>query len=101
MNTLRRFRGGSGERWDAGERNVLQGLAEFGLRDAYRMMNPYGGDADYSWVLSGKEVSRNRRFDHVFASPDLKPVACRYLHEARERGLSDHSPILAEFEIQV
>ncbi|MGH7566212.1 MAG: endonuclease/exonuclease/phosphatase family protein [Gemmatimonadota bacterium] len=98
--TRRNFRGGSGERWDAGERNVLRGLAEFGLRDVYREMNRYGGEADYSWVLSRKGMTRNRRFDHVFASPALKPIACRYLHEARERGLSDHSPILAEFEVQ-
>jgi exonuclease III len=36
------------------------------------------------------------RLDHVIASAELEPVACDYVHDWREQGLSDHSAVWAE-----
>ena len=94
----RAFRGGSGEAWDAAERGVLTGLARFDLVDVYRATNGYARTAA-SWVARRGDSTIRRRFDHVFASQDLRPIACQYLHDLRERGLSDHSPIEADFSI--
>lgn len=94
--TLRTFRGGLGFDWEAGERRVLSGLAEYGLVDVYRHLHGYGV-TDSSWILrrSGKEVGR--RFDHVFASRTLVPDSCEYLQHLRRSGLSDHAPIEVTF----
>jgi hypothetical protein len=54
---------------------------------------------EHSWVLTRKSGEVRRRFDHIFASAGLRPTMCHYLHEAREAGLSDHSPMIAEFEL--
>jgi exonuclease III len=91
------FRAGRSERWDAGERNVLQGLHRYDLSDVYRSVHGFGA-SDFSWrqVRKGKETKR--RYDHVFASKSLHPVACRYIHPLREAGLSDHSPIEVTFK---
>lgn len=90
IRTKSRIRGGSGSRWDNGERQILAGLAEFGLRDVYRSLHGYDIQ-EFSWALNRKEKSIRRRFDHIFAS--LLPVECIYLHPWREAKLSDHSPI--------
>ena len=39
-----------------------------------------------------------RRFDHVFASPQLGVRSCDYVHEWRERALSDHSAVEVTFD---
>ena len=87
------------DRWQAGERSVIRGLAEYDLPDVYRELNGWEAE-DYSFVVwrKGKIVSQ-RRFDHIFASRELNPVNCRYLHDVREIGLSDHSAIGVEFDI--
>lgn len=84
-------------RFDLGERNVLKGLAEFNLPDVFRALHGYEVE-EFSWFWKGKGRRIGRRFDHIFASRDLKEVRCEYLHSLRERGLSDHSPIEADFE---
>ncbi len=38
------------------------------------------------------------RLDHILASNGLGLVACDYVHEWRQAGLSDHSAIEAWFE---
>jgi endonuclease/exonuclease/phosphatase family metal-dependent hydrolase len=81
-----------GQRWEAGERNVVCGLAAHGLPDVFRGLHGYGTSAA-SIVIRG----RPRRYDHVFASPELRPEQCTYLHEARDRGLSDHAPVEVVF----
>jgi exonuclease III len=86
-----------GKRWDKGERNVLEGLAQFDLTDAYRKLNGYGAN-DFSWYFNRKEKRIGRRFDHVFASSSLNITECRYLHKLRRKGLSDHSPIEVTIE---
>jgi exonuclease III len=90
------WRGGTGERWDRGERNVLHGQADFDLPDVYRALHGYGRE-DFTWYWKGKGRHVGRRFDHVFASCRLNPVRCEYLHSLREAGLSDHSPIEVDF----
>ena len=87
------FRGGSGNRWDQGERNILEGLKEFNLSDAYRRIHPIPKKA-YSFVIErrGKVVAK-RRFDHFFSSRELIIKSIEYLHKYREDGLSDHSPL--------
>ena len=85
------------ERWDAGERSVLEWLADYDLSDVFRRLNGHNVEA-FSWSskYQGKVVNR-RRFDHVFASDDLNPVECRYLEQVAKLGLSDHTPIEATF----
>ena len=90
-------KGGSGERWDSAERNVLLGLARFDLADVYRRLNSYKPQ-EHSWYTSRKGVRVGRRFDHIFASSALSPISCAYIHEWREQRLSDHSAIETIFE---
>ena len=86
---------GSDNRWDAGERAVLVGLAEHDLADAFRRFHGYKRKA-FSIVMRGNK----RRYDHVFASQALRVVDARYLHQHRVAKLSDHSPILVEFDVR-
>lgn len=80
-------------RWHQGEYSVIRGLAEYNLIDVYRQLYGYETE-EYSFIVlrKGKIVSK-RRFDHVFASKQLQPQECCYLHKFREMRLSDHSPI--------
>lgn len=84
--------------WDAGERSVIEGLAEFDLADVFRSL--YGYEVqEFSWYFRRKgETISKRRFDHIFASRKLNPVKCCYVHALREQGLSDHSAIEVCFE---
>jgi exonuclease III len=82
-----------GQRWDDAEQNVLTGLVRFDLADVFRRTHGYSVE-DFSWKTRN---GVGRRFDHVFASAQLNPVQCDYLHELRERRLSDHSPIRVTF----
>jgi len=86
-------------RWDAGERSVIQGLAEYNLYDIFRLLNGYESQ-EFSWLLrrKGKIITR-RRFDHIFAPKSLNLDTCRYIHSFREDNLSDHSAIEATFKI--
>jgi exonuclease III len=87
-----------GPRWDAAERSVLLGLAAFGLRDVYRRKHPYESEQqDASWVAKRHGKVFRRRFDHLFASTELRIRDCFYLHAWRKRvpPLSDHSAICA------
>jgi exonuclease III len=86
----------TGERFDAAERSVLTGLAKFDLPDVFRTLKGYGV-VEHSWCWKAKGRCIGRRFDHVFASPQLHAVRCEYLHALRETGLSDHSAIEVDF----
>jgi exonuclease III len=85
------------ERWDAGERGIIRGLSRFDLIDVFRSINGYGVQ-EYSWYWKGRGRKIGRRFDHIFASRSLRPLNCRYIHDVRDEGLSDHSAIVAEFD---
>ena len=93
QNLKKYLEGGSGNRWDQGERNILEGLKTFNLSDAYRRIHPIPKKA-YSFVIErrGKVVAK-RRFDHFFSSRELIIKSIEYLHKYRENGLSDHSPL--------
>jgi endonuclease/exonuclease/phosphatase family metal-dependent hydrolase len=93
----RRILGGSGLRWDAGERNILSGLQPFGMRDVFRSLHGYEVDA-CSWIVRRKDLVRRRRFDHVLASARLQTISCEYLTEWLDERLSDHAAIEAVFE---
>jgi exonuclease III len=85
-------------RWDAAERSLLEGLAEWDLRDCFRLLNGYDRQ-DVSWVFHTRARRKaGHRLDHVLASRSLRPVYCDYQHGWREAGLSDHSAIEAVFE---
>jgi exonuclease III len=86
------------ERWDAAERSLLEGLAEWDLRDMFRALNGYGR-RDVSWVLNTRARRKYaHRLDHILASKSLGATYCDYVHEWREAGLSDHSAMEALFE---
>ena len=87
------FRGGSGKRWDEGERKILEGLREYNLVDVYRYIHPNPKKAySFEFVRKGKVVSQ-RRFDHFFSSKELNPKSAEYIHQLRKDKLSDHSPL--------
>jgi exonuclease III len=98
IRTARTIRGFPGERWDQAERNILTGLAAFGLMDVFRGLHGYGV-TDFSWTKRWKVHIAKRRYDHIFASPTLSPLSCEYLHKVRELGISDHSALVADFNI--
>jgi exonuclease III len=86
------------ERWDAAERGLLVGLAEWDLTDAFRALNGYDR-RDVSWVMHTRARRKAaHRLDHVLASASLHPVECDYIHGWRESALSDHSGMEAIFE---
>jgi exonuclease III len=85
-----------GERWDAAERSVLTGLAEWDLPDLYRQLHGYAVH-EVTWERATRNGSTGRRFDHVFASASLNGAACDYVHGWRPE-LSDHSAVEAVFE---
>jgi exonuclease III len=89
---------GQEARWDFAERSILTGLARWGMTDVFRELNGYDR-RDVSWVMHTRARRKAaHRLDHVIASPELNPIACDYVHEWREAGLSDHSAIEAHFE---
>jgi exonuclease III len=86
------------ERWDAAERSVIAGLAEWDLSDAFRALNGYER-RDVSWIFNTRARRKaGHRLDHVLASASLRPTWCDYQHGWRDDGLSDHSAIEAIFE---
>lgn len=86
------------ERWDAAERSLLIGLADWDLTDAFRSANGFDR-RDVSWVMHTRARRKAaHRLDHILASNGLGLVACDYVHEWRQAGLSDHSAIEAWFE---
>jgi exonuclease III len=85
------------ERWDAAERLLVEGLAEWGMIDCFRALNGYDR-RDVSWVFHTRARRKaGFRLDHVIASASLATTYCDYEHGWREAGLSDHSAIEAVF----
>jgi endonuclease/exonuclease/phosphatase family metal-dependent hydrolase len=89
-------KGGPAHEWERGEASVLVGLGEFDLNDVFRRVNGYHVPAFSIAMKHGSTITR-RRFDHILASGSLGAVSCKYLHDLREQGLSDHAPIEAVF----
>lgn len=96
-----RLRPDRGQRWDAAERSVLQGLAPFGLVDVYRDVHRYTEAEDNTEVSWLADNGQGRRLDHVFADTTLKPWTADYVHGwRRDDKLSDHSALEVSFEAQ-
>lgn len=67
-----------------------------GCADAFRHI--YGDQLEYSWF---SHQGNGYRYDHTYVSHALLPFVqdCKYLHEFREEGLSDHSPMLLTLKV--
>ena len=92
------------ERWDAAERSVIEGLAEWDLADCFRALNGYDR-RDVSWVFHTRARRKaGYRLDHVLASASLGTVCCDYQHDWRETGplgsLRDRGPVRAEWGVR-
>lgn len=72
------------DRWTAAETNLLSGFDSEGMVDVFRQQHGYG-EVD---VVDTSH--RTRRFDHLIASEELAPTACRY--DADGHDCSDHAP---------
>jgi len=81
------------ENW---EYDFYSNLSSFHLKDAYRHFNPT--TKDYSWV---GRTGDGYRYDHFFASNNLIPkiIICEYIHEPREKRLSDHSGMVCKMKL--
>jgi exodeoxyribonuclease-3 len=73
-------------------------LTGSGLIDLWR--REHGDRWEHTWFsrTGGGGVGRGFRIDHAFASPILadRVTGCRYDHEVRERGWSDHSLLFVD-----
>lgn len=82
-----------GPRWDEAELGLIKGLEPHGFQDAYRAQ--HGRERrEFSWEWP--QWGGGYRLDHLIVSAEVEVSDCRYLHEWRRAGLSDHSPLLAE-----
>ena len=90
--------GQSGQRWRDGENNVIVGLAEYDLPDAFRTLHGFEKKAG-SWLPKNSKVPH--RLDHIFASAELNTIACDYIDTWRTAKLSDHAPVYAIFDPKV
>jgi exonuclease III len=70
-------------------------LLALGLRDAYRELNPSGGD--HSWI---NPRFGNQRLDHALVSAEAGDIrACAYDHTTRTDDLSDHAALLTTIQL--
>lgn len=67
--------------------SVLAGATQHGLRDAYRDLHGH----ETTPVTHLTTRAGKRCIDHTFVSRHFDVLSCEYLHELRERKLSDHS----------
>jgi exonuclease III len=98
IQTFARTRAGNirpdyGERHDLAELLLIEELPARGWKDAFRALHGYGA-RDRSYMFANRKFGW--RLDHIVVSPGIEPVACEYVHEWREQGLSDHSGMWAE-----
>lgn len=90
-----RLRPAYGERHDRAELALIAELPARGWNDAFRAVHGYER-RDRSWV---SKAGYGYRLDHVLVSPELEPLACEYVHELRDAGLSDHSAMWAAVQV--
>ena len=80
-----------GERWAAAERALVETLRrEDGWSDPFLERGP---ERTWRWPNGG-----GWRLDHVLVK-GIAVMACLYVHEVREAGLSDHSALVADLSI--
>ena len=88
-DTRGRLRPERGDEWDQGELALLDGRT--GLVDAFRALHPGVREVSWAWSHGG-----GWRLDHILTAPAIAVQACRYHHDWREAGLSDHSAMEAD-----
>ena len=95
-----RLRSERGPEWDAAELGVVPGLRDLGYRDAYRALHGYESPApSWTWkTIAGHDGGW--RLDHTFLSAALIPRACQYHDGWRNQGLSDHSALETDLEME-
>ena len=71
----------------------LKKFEELKVHDAFRHV--HGQVESYSWY---SHQGNGYRYDHTYIHNDLLPLIknCDYIHDAREKKYSDHSPMLLE-----
>lgn len=82
--------------WDKAVKAIFEELPERGVRDAVRYVK--GERVIHQVSYPAKGNGRPRRYDHVFASEQPRPVEARYIKISRK--VSDHRPVLVVFEDQ-
>jgi exonuclease III len=89
-----RLRPERGERWEQAELALLRGLEPHGFQDAFRRLHGYElREISWGW----QRWKGGYRLDHLLVD-GLVARECRYEHVWRERGLSDHSALLAKLD---
>jgi len=87
-----RLREDRGERWDTAETALIRGLEPHGFRDAFRALHGFDAkEPSWEWPQWGGGY----RLDHLVVSEEVEVGACRYAHDWRRAGLSDHSALIA------
>ena len=73
----------------------LKALEDKSMIDAFRHLYPKA--KEYSWY---SHQGNGYRYDHTYIHEDLLPFMdnCFYLHEWREEGNSDHSPMILDLK---
>jgi exonuclease III len=87
-----RLRPDRGERWDTAELALIKGLEDHAFRDAFRSLHGLE-HREPSWVW--QRWGGGYRLDHLIVSSEVEVLVCGYMHEWRDEGLSDHSPLIA------
>jgi exodeoxyribonuclease III len=77
------------------EYDFYRSFERCGLTDAFRYLNPTR--VEHSWY--GRKSGSGYRFDHIFTNRPDTLVSCKYVHEPRMLGLSDHSAIVAVLKL--
>ena len=77
------------EAWEAAERSILEHPV---LRDVYLE----GREPGTRFAVSKYTRGTGHRYDHIFASPELRTVSCAYLEDWMTGKLSAHAPVEAE-----
>ncbi|MGC6516340.1 MAG: exodeoxyribonuclease III [Myxococcota bacterium] len=85
------------------ERAALSHLTAWGMQDAYRKKNPFGGDFSW-WDYRGNGFRYNQgfRIDHIYCSEALMKTCTAVDVDTTPRGWdrpSDHTPVVATFDL--
>jgi endonuclease/exonuclease/phosphatase family metal-dependent hydrolase len=86
------------ERWKLAEKRIVDSLH---MRDVYRDVHERGVPLPFSHFTGRSDRRTGHRYDHIFASSEIRTESCAYLSEWLEAndvggGLSDHAPVEAE-----